>query len=158
MMSKPGSLVLLIEGEPKMRSFLRSGFEFHGFSVVEAENAADGLKIAAFNPPDLVILDLGLPGLHGIETLERLRSWSDAPVIALSAKSNEDEMVCLLRSGANDYVVKPFGMAARLARCDVARQHQGQADTQRVSLVAHPGDACRARSHPRSAAQGNLDR
>jgi two-component system, OmpR family, KDP operon response regulator KdpE len=74
------------------------------------------LKIAAFNPPDLVILDLGLPDLHGIETLERLRSWSDAPVIVLSAKSNEDEMVCLLRSGANDYGVKPFGMAVRLAR------------------------------------------
>ena len=75
MMSKPRSLVLLIEGEPKTRSFLRSGFEIHGFSVAEAENAADGLKIAAFNLPNLVILDLGLPDLHGSEVLERLRSW-----------------------------------------------------------------------------------
>ena len=105
MMSKPGSPVPVIEGEPNMRSFLRSGFEIHGFSVAEAENAADGLKIAAFNLPNLVILDLGLPDLHGSEVLERLRSWSDVPVIVLSAESNEDEMVRLLRSGADDYVV-----------------------------------------------------
>src|SRR4029077_4049354 len=96
MTSKPNSLVLLIEDEPEMRSFLRSGFEVHGFSVVEAQNAADGLKIAAFNPLDLVILDLGLPDMHGSEALERLRSWSNVPVIALSAESNEDEMVSLL--------------------------------------------------------------
>ena len=75
MTSKPSSLVLLIEDEPDMRSFLRSGFEIHGFSVVEAENAADDLKIAAFNPPDLVILDLGLPDVHGSKALERQRSW-----------------------------------------------------------------------------------
>lgn len=74
MTSKPRNLVLLIEGEPKTRNFLRSGFEIHGFSVVEAGNATDGLKIAAFNPPDLVILDLGPPDLLGSEALERLRS------------------------------------------------------------------------------------
>src|ERR1700693_1876612 len=117
-MNKPSNLVLLIEDEPKIRRFLRAGFEIHGFSVLEAENAADGLKAATFSAPDLIILDLSMPDLHGAEVLERLRSWSNVPVIILSVVSNEDEKVRLLQAGADDYVVKPFGMAGLLARRD----------------------------------------
>ena len=115
-MNKPSNVVLLIDDEPKIRRFLRAGFELQGYSVIEAENAADGLKAATFSAPDLVILDLGLPDLHGREVLERLRSWSNVPVIILSVVSNEDEKVRLLKAGADDYVVKPFGMAELLAR------------------------------------------
>ncbi|UPJ76673.1 response regulator transcription factor [Bradyrhizobium sp. 187] len=138
MVNKPGSLVLLIEAEPKMRSLLRSGFTVHGFSVVEAENAADGLKIATFNPPDLVILDLSLPDLHGSEALERLRSWSNVPVIVLSAESNEDEMVRLLRSGADDYVAKPFGMAGLLARGQTVLRRQFKGAIESPVVVVGP--------------------
>jgi two-component system, OmpR family, KDP operon response regulator KdpE len=119
-MSKPSNIVLLIEDEPKIRRFLRAGFEINGFSVLEAENAAEGLKAATFSAPDLVILDLALPDLHGTEVLERLRSWSNVPVIVLSVVSDEDEKVRLLQAGADDYVVKPFGMAELLARSEAA--------------------------------------
>ena len=119
-MNKSSNVVLLIDDEPKIRRFLRAGFELHGFSVIEAENAADGLKAATFSAPDLIILDLDLPDLHGAEVLERLRSWSNVPVIILSVVSDEDEKVRLLQSGADDYVVKPFGMAELLARSEAA--------------------------------------
>ncbi|MHC2465104.1 response regulator [Bradyrhizobium embrapense] len=137
-MSKPRNVVLLIDDEPKIRRFLRAGFEIHGFTVVEAENAADGLKIATFNAPDLVILDLGLPDLHGSETLERLRSWSNVPVIVLSVESNEDEKVRLLQAGADDYVVKPFGMAELLARSDAALRRYFKSATENPVVVAGP--------------------
>src|SRR5258705_4360016 len=110
-MNKPGNVVLLIEDEPKIRRFLRAGSEIHGFYVLEAENAADGLKTATFNSPDLIILDLALPDLHGAEVLERLRSWSNVPVIILSVVSNEDEKVRLLQAGVGDYVVKTLSTA-----------------------------------------------
>src|ERR1700683_3336838 len=98
-MNKPANVVLLIDDEPKIRRFLRAGFELHGFYVLEAESAADGLKAATFNTPDLIILDLALPDLHGTEVLERLRSWSNVPVIILSVVSNEDEKGRLPQAG-----------------------------------------------------------
>src|ERR1700741_1184131 len=119
-MSKPANVVLLIDDEPKIRRFLRAGFELNGYVVLEAENAADALKITTFSPPDIIILDLNLPDLHGIEVLERIRSWSNVPVIILSVVASEEEKVRLLKAGADDYVVKPFGMAELLARCDAA--------------------------------------
>src|ERR1700732_1821992 len=119
-MSKPANVVLLIEDEPKIRRFLRAGFELQGFSVIEAENASDGLKAATFSAPDLIILDLGLPDLGGSEVLERIRSWSNVPILILSITSNEQEKVRLLGLGADDYIVKPFGIAELMARC-VAR-------------------------------------
>src|SRR6202040_2596961 len=137
-MNKPSNLVLLIEDEPKIRRFLRAGFEIHGFSVLEAENAADGLKAATFSAPDLVILDLALPDLHGTEVLERLRSWSNVPVIVLSVVSNEDEKVRLLQAGADDYVVKPFGMAELLARSEAALRRYFKSATENPVVVAGP--------------------
>jgi two-component system, OmpR family, KDP operon response regulator KdpE len=119
-MSKPSPVVLLIEDELKVRRFLRVGFEMRGFSVLEAESGADGLKAATFNSPDLIILDLALPDQSGAEVLEQLRSWSNIPVIILSVASTEDEKVRLLQAGADDYVVKPFGMAELLARAEAA--------------------------------------
>src|SRR5258705_12747305 len=110
-MNKPSNLVLLIEDEPKIRRFLRAGYEIHGFSVLEAENAADGLKAATFSSPDLIILDLALPDLHGTEVLERLRSWSNVPIIILSVVSSEDEKVRLLQAGAAYFMDIPLYLA-----------------------------------------------
>jgi two-component system KDP operon response regulator KdpE len=137
-MSRPSNLVLLIEDEPKIRRFLRAGFEINGFTVLEAENAADGLKAATFSSPDLIILDLALPDLHGTEVLERLRSWSNVPVIVLSVVSNEDDKVRLLQAGADDYVVKPFGMAELLARSEAALRRYYKSATESPVVVAGP--------------------
>ena len=137
-MNKPSNLVLLIEDEPKIRRFLRAGFEINGFSVLEAENAADGLKAATFSSPDLIILDLALPDLHGTEVLERLRSWSNVPIIILSVVSSEDEKVRLLQAGADDYVVKPFGMAELLARSEAALRRYFKSATENPVVAAGP--------------------
>ena len=137
-MNKPSNLALLIEDEPKIRRFLRAGFEINGFSVLEAENAADGLKAATFSSPDLIILDLALPDLHGTEVLERLRSWSNVPIIILSVVSSEDEKVRLLQAGADDYVVKPFGMAELLARSEAALRRYFKSATENPVVAAGP--------------------
>src|ERR1700720_2908872 len=137
-MNKPSNVVLLIDDEPKIRRFLRAGFELNGFSVLEAENAADGSKIATFSAPDLIILDLALPDLHGAEVLERIRSWSNVPIIILSVVSGEDEKVRLLPSGADHYVVKRFGMAELLARSEAALRRYFKSATENPVVTAGP--------------------
>ena len=119
-MSKPARTVLVIDDERQIRRFLRAGFELHGFTVIEAENAAAGIKAMMFEAPDLVVLDLGLPDFGGSEVLERIRSWSNVPIIVLSIESGQEEKVRVLGLGADDYVVKPFGMSELLARGDAA--------------------------------------
>ena len=137
-MSSPANVVLVIDDEPKIRRFLRAGFELHGFSVHEAENAADGLKITTFNAPDLIVLDLNLPDLHGSELLEQIRSWSNVPIIVLSVESSEEQKVRLLKLGADDYVVKPFGMAELLARADAAIRRYFKSKTENPVVIAGP--------------------
>jgi two-component system, OmpR family, KDP operon response regulator KdpE len=137
-MNKPANVVLLVDDEPKIRRFLRAGFELNGFHVTEAENATYALKAATLSSPDLIILDLALPDLHGTEVLERLRSWSNVPVIILSVVSNEEEKVRLLQAGADDYVVKPFGMAELLARSEAALRRYFKTATESPVVVAGP--------------------
>jgi two-component system KDP operon response regulator KdpE len=137
-MSKSVNVVLVIDDEPKIRRFLRAGFELHGFEVHEAENAAEGLKLATFNAPDLIVLDLDLPDLHGGEVLERIRSWSNVPIIILSVESSEEQKVRLLKLGADDYVVKPFGMAELLARAEAALRRYFKSSTESSVVVAGP--------------------
>jgi two-component system, OmpR family, KDP operon response regulator KdpE len=119
-MPKPSHVALVIDDEQQIRRFLRAGFEIDGFAVLEAETAAEGLKAATLKAPDLILLDLGLSDMDGGELLERLRAWSDVPVIVLSVRADEQEKVRLLELGADDYVVKPFGMAELLARAHAA--------------------------------------
>jgi two-component system KDP operon response regulator KdpE len=123
-MIENSSTVLVVDDEVQIRRFLRAGMEIDGFAVEEAESGNDALRLAADNPPDLVILDLGLPDMDGGDVLERLRGWSSVPIIVLSVRSNEAEKVRLLESGADDYVVKPFGMAELLARAHSAMRRQ----------------------------------
>jgi len=121
--------VLVIDDEARIRRFLRAGFELHGFLVIEAENAAAGLKAATMDRPDLIVLDLNLPDLEGSDVLARIRSWSNVPIIVLSIQADEQEKVRLLRLGADDYVVKPFGISELLARSDAAlRRHLRSTD------------------------------
>jgi two-component system KDP operon response regulator KdpE len=116
--------VLVIDDEAQIRRFLRAGFELHEYKVIEAENAMSGLRAAMIERPDLVILDLNLPDLGGSDVLERIRSWSNVPVIVLSIQADEHEKVRLLGLGADDYVVKPFGIAELLARVEAALRRQ----------------------------------
>lgn len=130
--------VLVIDGEAKIRRFLRAGFELGGYRVFETEDAAAGLKIATFSQPDLIVLELILPDLSGAEVVERIRSWSDVPVIILSVVSSEDQKVRLLQAGADDYVVKPFGMAELLARSEAVLRRYFKTTTGSPVVVAGP--------------------
>ena len=126
-MTEIASSVLVIDDEIQIRRFLRAGFELDGFAVQEAETGADALRSATLKPTDLIILDLGLPDMDGADVLERLRSWSSVPLIVLSVRASESEKVKLLELGADDYVVKPFGMAELLARAHSAMRRQMRA-------------------------------
>jgi two-component system KDP operon response regulator KdpE len=113
-------VVLVVDDEIEIRRFLRAGLELQNFRVYEAENAQEALRCATLRPVDLIVVDLGLPDLDGAEIVERVRSWSKIPIIVLSIRSSEEEKVRLLEIGADDYVVKPFGMAELLARARAA--------------------------------------
>jgi two-component system, OmpR family, KDP operon response regulator KdpE len=123
-MNKSDNVVLLIDDDQRIRRFIRVGLQMSGYTVLEAENGIEGLKYAKSNKPDLVILDIVLPDIHGREVLGALRSSSSTPVIILSVVSNDEEKVQFLEAGADDYVVKPFGMPELVARCEAAlRRH-----------------------------------
>jgi two-component system, OmpR family, KDP operon response regulator KdpE len=128
-MSEAKPLALVVDDEVQIRRFLRAGLELDGFAVEEAESGIQALRCATLQPPDLVILDLGLPDMDGSEVLERLRGWSTVPVIVLSVRSHEGEKVRLLEKGGDDYVVKPFGMAELLARARAAMRRYARAST-----------------------------
>lgn len=125
-MSEGQPVVLIIDDEIQIRRFLRAGFELEHFSVLEADTAELALRTATLRPVDLIVVDLGLPDLDGAAVVERIRSWSSVPIIVLSVRSSEDEKVKLLELGADDYVVKPFGIAELLARARTALRRQSR--------------------------------
>jgi len=112
-------LVLVVDDEAPIRRFLRTGLEMHGFRVIEAETAQEAQELAVMRQPNLVVLDLGLPDADGATVVEALRGWSQVPIIVLSVRKSEAEKIKLLESGADDYIVKPFGMGEMLARARV---------------------------------------
>jgi two-component system KDP operon response regulator KdpE len=108
--------ILVVDDEAQIRRFLRIALEASGFEVVEAPQGADAVARCATTSPALVILDLGLPDMDGKEVVRRIREWSGVPILVLSVRQSETEKVAALDVGANDYVVKPFGIAELLAR------------------------------------------
>jgi two-component system, OmpR family, KDP operon response regulator KdpE len=124
-----GASVLVVDDEPQIRKFVTAGLEFRGYKVKEAKSGAAGLSAAVQMRPDVIVLDLGLPDMTGAEVLESLRSWSTVPIIVLSIDSDEEQKVVLLKLGADDYIVKPFGIAELAARCEAAlRRYQKSTD------------------------------
>jgi two-component system KDP operon response regulator KdpE len=119
----PDPVVVLIEDEPQIRRFLRATLTGQGYRLFEATSGADGLVEVGSRQPDVVIVDLGLPDIDGIEVIRRLREWTDVPVIVLSARGQERDKVTALDAGADDYVSKPFGASELLARIRVALRH-----------------------------------
>jgi two-component system KDP operon response regulator KdpE len=115
--------IVIIEDDAPIRRFLRGTLEAEEFAVFETERGREGLQLAATRKPELLILDLGLPDMDGVDVIRDLRGWSRVPVIVLSARSEETAKVAALDAGADDYLVKPFGTAELLARVRVALRH-----------------------------------
>lgn len=112
----PPARVLVIDDEPQIRRFLDISLRAQGYVVELAHNGAAGIAALAAHGADLVILDIGLPDMEGVDVLAKLREWSQVPVIMLTVRSGEDEKVRALDAGANDYVTKPFGIQELMAR------------------------------------------
>jgi len=115
--------LIVIEDEAQIRRFLRTTLASEGYQVIEAETGKQGLSEAATRKPDLIILDLGLPDLDGVEVVKKIREWSSIPIVILSARSQESDKISALDAGADDYLVKPFGVGELLARIRVALRH-----------------------------------
>jgi two-component system KDP operon response regulator KdpE len=122
--TEPVLAALLVEDDRHIRRFLRAALEAEGWRVFETETVREGLADAAARKPDMVIVDLGLPDGDGIDLIRELRTWSHAPVIVLSARSDERDKVRALDAGADDYIEKPFGVAELLARVRANRRRQ----------------------------------
>jgi two-component system KDP operon response regulator KdpE len=121
--SEEKELILLIEDEPQMRRFLRITLQSQGYRLEEAATAQEGLMQATTRNPDVVLLDLGLPDLDGLEVTKRLRQWTQTPIIVISAREQELDKVKALDAGADDYLTKPFNAGELLARIRVALRH-----------------------------------
>jgi len=115
--------IIVVEDEAQIRRFLRTALSSEGYQVFEAETGKQGLTEAATRKPDLIILDLGLPDMDGVEVIKGIRAWSSVPVIILSARSQESDKIAALDAGADDYLVKPFSVGELLARIRVALRH-----------------------------------
>lgn len=128
-------LVLVVDDERPIRKFLHASLCANGYRVVEAANAEEALRQAAQQPPDLVILDLGLPDVDGQEVLATLREWLSAPILILSARGQESQKIQALDAGADDYLTKPFGVGELLARVRVAIRNASRAAGQDSAAV-----------------------
>jgi two-component system KDP operon response regulator KdpE len=137
-MSSP--LLLLVEDEAPIRRFLRTSLAGEGYRLIEAETGEQAIKLSAQQPPDLVILDLGLPDVDGQDVLRQLREWLGAPIIILSARDQEKQKITALDNGADDYLTKPFSTGELLARIRVALRHTARLGDERESPTFTVGD------------------
>ena len=124
--------ILVIDDEVQIRRLLRVTLEKLGYTVHEAANGGEGLQMVLGKKPDLVLLDLGLPDQDGAAVLAQLRSWSTIPVIILSVRNAEEDIVHLLDAGADDYIIKPFNTGELMARMKVAIRHHAPQEAQAV--------------------------
>lgn len=122
-MTGDAPLILLVDDEPQILRLLRASLTAQGYRVIEAATGRQALSMAASQPPDLILLDLGLPDLDGLAVAREIRRWSTVPIIVLTARGLEKDKVAALDEGADDYVTKPFGTAELLARVRVALRH-----------------------------------
>jgi len=129
--------ILLIEDDPQIRRFLRAALGENDYEVFDAETAQRGLAEAAARRPDVILLDLGLPDMDGLDVVKRLRSWTAIPIIVVSARGQEDAKVAALDCGADDYLVKPFGTSELLARIRTAWRHANRSATKDATVTGH---------------------
>ncbi len=134
-MTSSGPHILVIDDEPQILRALRTILLEKQFRVTTASRGEEGLTLAAASLPDMIILDLGLPDVSGIEVVSRLRAWTQVPVIVLSVHDSEQDKVAALDRGADDYLTKPFGIEELLARIRVALRHKAQAEGSRETVI-----------------------
>src|ERR1700722_14014862 len=134
-MSEPTLTIVVIEDDKQIRRFVRSTLEAQGMTVFEAETGQQGLREAAFRLPDLIVIDLGLPDTDGIDVIRELRTWTEQPLIVLSARTHEDAKVAALDAGADDYLTKPFGVSELLGRIRAHLRGRNQASTTESAQV-----------------------
>src|SRR5574341_1987377 len=125
-MSKQGIRILVVDDELAIRRFLRTSLGAQGYQIFEAATGEDGVQEIALHRPDLVILDLGLPDMEGIEIVRQLREWTQMPVIILSVRDQDAAKVAALDAGADDYLTKPFSLGELMARIRVALRRAAQ--------------------------------
>jgi len=126
--TEPRARLLVVEDDSQIRRFLHAGLKASGYDLQQVETGERALAEAAIHPPDVVVLDLGLPDIDGVEVVRRLREWSMVPILILSARSQEADKIDALDAGADDYLTKPFGMGELLARIRVALRRRQLAD------------------------------
>ncbi len=126
---RTGALVLVVEDEPQVVRFLDASLKEQGYRVIDAATGEQALRSASQYVPDLVLLDLGLPDIDGLQILRSLRTWLRAPIVILSARGQERAKVEALDAGADDYLTKPFGVPELLARMRNALRHAARAET-----------------------------
>lgn len=131
--------ILVIDDEPQILRALRTILTSKQFRVTTASRGEEGLTLAAANPPDVIILDLSLPDIEGLEVCSRLREWTQIPIIILSVRDSEREKVVALDKGADDYLTKPFGIEELLARIRVALRHYAQTQGSNPNTVIRAG-------------------
>jgi len=139
-MTNSSPVIVVIEDDPAIRLFLRTGLDVNGFKVFEADSGRHGIVEAGVRKPDLIILDLGLPDMDGVDVIKTIREWSVMPIIILSARSTEQQKIDALDAGADDYLTKPFGLGELLARIRVAMRHSINSPEQDQSGVFTTGD------------------
>lgn len=132
-MSRPR--ILVVDDEPQIRRALRVALRANGYDVAEAETGGEAIDAAALDRPDLVILDLALPDLDGVEVCRRLREWTQLPIIVLSAHGDDQAKVRALDEGADDFVTKPFSVPELLARMRVAIRHASRVNPEGDQVV-----------------------
>jgi two-component system KDP operon response regulator KdpE len=134
-MDDSGLRILVVDDERAIRRYLHTSLTAHGYTVIEAGTGEEALRTAVKERLDLVILDLGLPDIDGVEVVRRLREWSKLPLLILSVRDREDDKVAALDAGADDYLSKPFGMGELLARIRVAMRHSVHVSDEPVYVV-----------------------
>jgi two-component system KDP operon response regulator KdpE len=133
-------LVLVVEDEAPVMRFLRATLQAHGYRLAEASSAQQGLVEATTRTPDLILLDLGLPDLDGVELTRRLREWTTTPIIVVSARGREGDKIQALDAGADDYLTKPFGAGELLARMRVALRNAARSAGVQGEAVFRTGE------------------
>ena len=118
-----GARILVVDDERPIRRFLRASLVSHGYEIIEAATGQEALAMAANQRPEVIILDLGLPDMDGLEVTRQIREWTQTPIIILSVRDQEKDKVSALDAGADDYLTKPFGVAELVARVRVAIRH-----------------------------------
>lgn len=121
--------ILVVDDEPQIRRVLRSTLSFRGYAITEASSGEEAIDLARKSKPDLILLDVNLPGMSGIETCREIRSWSAVPIIILTVRNAERDKVVALDAGADDYVTKPFGIEELLARVRASLRRNSAAET-----------------------------